>query len=658
MTDTSDMSDLTNTSISPGKQSWIIQLVQSSQVRYKHQYLPYACGLLQAYALRYASDSSRYTFLPILIERDPIADTVKEIQLADVFGFSVYVWNIEYCLALAQALKAAKPECLIIFGGPQVPDRSEVFLRKYPQVDVCVHGEGERVFLQLLESLPDKNWQEIPGISWLDAAGGFRHHLQAPRQRDLDEFPSPYLTGIFEPFLKKYPYHWVGLWETNRGCPFSCTFCDWGSNTASKVNRFGMDRLKAEMDWFGRHKIDTINCCDANFGIFPRDVEITDYMVGIRESTGYPKVLFVQGVKNSSERSYQIQKKIIDSGMSDLVTLALQSVTPRTLESIRRDNISLKAYRELQERFQRDGVSTYTDMLVGLPGETYESFADGVSQVIGEGQHHLINFFNVYILPNAEMAQPEYRAKYGIQTVRNPYFEPWFPLEVEVREWQEMIVATDTYTPDEWVKMRVFAWWVEILYLLRKLMQVPLLLIHMLTGLSYRQIFEFYSFAKLENAPLTRDLQAFLLNKADAIRKGETELCVVRGVQKDPYWLNVSDFVLTGFYNPEICDAFYTEQLSVLSQMLAHHHKELPDALLSDALRLSQGLFLSFIKLQPFDMLLRYNLWDLTSAHVRGQPWELRKGLYRHYRDWMGPPLHTVKVEVGADLAKPSFKSL
>ena len=644
-------------SMSEARSSWIIQLVQSSQVRYKHQYLPYSTGLLQAYVLRHAADQSRYTFLPTLIERHAVADTVKQIQIADIFGFSSYVWNIEYNLALAAAIKAIKPEALIIFGGPQVPDRAEDFLRRYPQVDVCVRGEGEITFLRLLESLPGKDWKDIPGISWLDAQGQFHFMLPSPRQRELDDFPSPYLMGLFDHFLKTYDYCWVGLWETNRGCPFSCTFCDWGSNTASKVNRFGMERLKQEMEWFGRHKIDTINCCDANFGIFPRDVEITDYFVDVRKRTDYPKIWFVQGVKNSSERSYQIQKKIIDAGMSDLVTLALQSVTPQTLESIRRDNISLKAYRELQERFQRDGVSTYTDMLVGLPGESYASFADGIAQVIAEGQHHLINFFNVYILPNAELAQPEYRQKHGIVTVRNPYFEPWFPLEVEVKEWQEMIIATNTYTPDEWLKMRVYAWWIEILYLLRKLMQLPLLLIHMLTGLGYREIFEFYSFSPLENAPLMSELQRFLLNKAAAIRSGETELCVVRNA-KDPYWLNVSEFVITGLYKPEIGKAFYAEQSQVLTQLLARHGKTLPVGLLEEAVALSEALFAASNWPQPFSLNLRYNLWEVSSAFLRGQPWKLRTGIFRHIHDWIGPPNYQVRVETGmvATSQPASFK--
>ena len=55
-------------------------------------------------------------------------------------------------------------------------------------------------------------------------------------------------------------------WETNRGCPFSCTFCDWGSATASKVYQFGMDGLHDEIGWMSRQRIGFVFCCDANFG--------------------------------------------------------------------------------------------------------------------------------------------------------------------------------------------------------------------------------------------------------------------------------------------------------------------------------------------------------------------------------------------------------
>ena len=97
------------------------------------------------------------------------------------------------------------------------------------------------------------------------------------RVRDLDEIPSPFLEGAFDSIMAANPSEsWIGLWETNRGCPFRCTFCDWGSATAAKVTKFGEERLYREVDWFADKKIEYIFCCDANFGILKRDVDIAE----------------------------------------------------------------------------------------------------------------------------------------------------------------------------------------------------------------------------------------------------------------------------------------------------------------------------------------------------------------------------------------------
>ncbi len=95
----------------------------------------------------------------------------------------------------------------------------------------------------------------------------------------------------------------------------------------------------------------------------------------------------------------------------------MQSIDAETLLAVKRDNISLKTYFELQRRFARDRVETYSDMILGLPGETFDSFADGVSRLIENGQHNRIQFNNLSILPNAEMGNPAYQRRYGMVTV-------------------------------------------------------------------------------------------------------------------------------------------------------------------------------------------------------------------------------------------------
>ncbi|HEY9840627.1 MAG TPA: cobalamin-dependent protein, partial [Candidatus Obscuribacterales bacterium] len=212
-------------------------------------YLPYSAGLMQA-SLQRARDPQRYSFLLPRVFVAPLAGELEALAAADVVGFSIFVWNEQRSLAVARQLKQIHPEVLTIFGGPQVPDQAESWMRAHPYIDVACHGEGEDVFLQLMEAFPQRDWEDIPGLSWLDASGAFRHTPPTPKRRDLEAFPSPFLTGVFDPLMAAYPDQvWSSTWETNRGCPFTCVFCDWGSATASRVNRFDTPRLLAEIDW-------------------------------------------------------------------------------------------------------------------------------------------------------------------------------------------------------------------------------------------------------------------------------------------------------------------------------------------------------------------------------------------------------------------------
>ncbi|MEZ0369921.1 MAG: cobalamin-dependent protein, partial [Candidatus Sericytochromatia bacterium] len=170
----------------------VVGLVNLTEPMEHMLYVPYSLGLLQAYAQAHAADPERYRFLLPVFRREPIAQVLPMLDDADFVGFSVYVWNIRYTLALAAALKARKPQVRIIFGGPQVPDRPEAFLRAHPFIDVCSHGEGEQTFLKLLEGFPDWDLSQIQGVSWIEGDGGFKTTGKAPRITDVDSIPSPY----------------------------------------------------------------------------------------------------------------------------------------------------------------------------------------------------------------------------------------------------------------------------------------------------------------------------------------------------------------------------------------------------------------------------------------------------------------------------------
>jgi radical SAM superfamily enzyme YgiQ (UPF0313 family) len=291
-----------------------VGLVQINNSFSGQNYLPYSVACLRAFMEAHAPDPGRYTFLPLLYKRMPVRDIVAQMRAADVVGFSTYVWNANISLEAARRLKSERPEIVIVFGGPQVPDKPEQFLRQHRFIDIAVHNEGERSFLALAERLPGRNWEGLTGVSYLAADGSFVKAPATERIRDLAEVPSPFMNGSFDQLTASNPEEkWIGLWETNRGCPFQCTFCDWGSATAAKVNKFELERLYQELDWFARKKIEYIFVCDANFGIQKRDVEIAEHVAGIRKRTGFPQGFSVQNTKNATERAYLTQKILADA---------------------------------------------------------------------------------------------------------------------------------------------------------------------------------------------------------------------------------------------------------------------------------------------------------------------------------------------------------
>jgi radical SAM superfamily enzyme YgiQ (UPF0313 family) len=568
-----------------------IGLVQINNSFSGQNYLPYSVALLEGYVRQQAANPGRYRFRLPIYKRVAISRAVEQLADCDIVGFSTYVWNAQISLEIARRLKAQRPDTLIIFGGPHVPDQPEEFLRANRCIDVAVHNEGEKIFLRLLEMFPSRDWQKLPSVSFVAPDGSFVRNPQGDRLRDLDEVPSPFLAGMFDAVMAaNLSETWIGLWETNRGCPFQCTFCDWGSATAAKVTKFGMDRLVAEVDWFSQHKIEYIFCCDANFGIQKRDVDIAECVAKVKAATGYPVALSVQNTKNATERAYQTQKILSDAGLNKGVALSMQSVDMTTLEAIKRDNISLETYMELQRRFTRDKVETYSDLILGLPGETYDSFVEGVRLLIETGQHNRIQFNNLSILPNAEMGSLAYQKKFGMETVESKIINihgERVELEDDVPEIQQLVIATHSMPRADWRRTRAFCWITALLHF-DKLFQIPLIVAHELAGLSYREMLEAFLDVDAAAYPLLGEIRDFFLDEARRIQEGAPEY-VFSKEYLGIYW-PADEYVFIKLTAERKFDAFYRQAGDLLTELAALHDQPRIAKVLAEALRLNRAL--------------------------------------------------------------------
>jgi radical SAM superfamily enzyme YgiQ (UPF0313 family) len=551
-------------------------------------YLPHVAGLLQAYLAAYADDAAALEFLTPVYRRVPVAQAADHLAAADVVAFSAYVWNVRLSQAIAQEVKRRRPEVLTVMGGPQVPDRPEAFLRANPWLDVVCHGEGEQTFLEVLARRETRDWTGVESTSFLDSDGALVANPRRIRMKDLDEIPSPMLCGAYDALMAAHPeQQWLVTWETNRGCPFKCAFCDWGSATGAKVARYGEERLFAEIDWLVDHEIEHLFVCDANFGMLKRDVEIARRLAETYASRNRPIAVSVQNTKNRTDRSEEIQRvfrrsRVVSFGAS----ISLQSVDEAVLAAIRRDNISLEAFDRLQRHYAAEGLDTYTDLIIGLPGESYASFTRGVDSVIRNGQFNRVAFYECFVLPNAPMAQPEYLREFAIETVPIRMAQSHMPLDRagdEVADTIDMVVATSTLTREDWVRARVFAHLAELLFYDR-LLHVPMLLLGSGHDVSYRLMLEAFANAAPAAYPVTAEVVAALERHARAMLRGGAQY--VPSTEWLGIWWPADQHAIIALAHGGVLDAFYAEAAAILAGCA-----DVDPTLVEDAVRVNQAAF-------------------------------------------------------------------
>lgn len=346
-------------------------------------------------------------------------------HVADVEGPAVllcsdYVWCLEDNLAAARAALAVHPDLIVVHGGPSSPKyeaEAAAFLRAHgPAASVLVRGEGEQVLCQLLEALREDfdlgGLRSVAGLTFVDPRSGDVVRTEdQPRIADLDALPSPYLSGEFDHIP---PEAWDPCLtiETNRGCPYGCTFCDWGSSTMSRIRKFGLARVAGELEWAAERSIWSINLADANFGIIARDVQIAELITATAHRHGFPRLVNYYPAKNTTKHLARIMDSFLDGGVGPVATLSLQTTDPATLEAIERSNITTDHYVALTAEFRRRGLPLQGDLLLGLPGQTYEGYR-------GDLQHHIDHevvprTWQVRVLPNAPINDPAYRARHRI----------------------------------------------------------------------------------------------------------------------------------------------------------------------------------------------------------------------------------------------------
>jgi Radical SAM superfamily len=338
-----------------------------------------------------------------------------------VAAFTIFFWNRAASLELARRIKDRWPACRIVIGGNDVTNQQDAVFAEAPWVDVLVHGEGELRFRELLRRFlhtgPD-DVHDIAGISYRSASGQVMTTPPADRIADLAEVPSPILSPVFSD--ADIAVTRVLIFETNRGCPYSCAFCYWGGAINSKVRQFPIERIAAELDRIIRlaQPGTQLFIADANFGIVPRDADIARLIIETCRRYGKRIVVLTNWAKNTTDRVVEIAHQLYSAGLVGAITLSAQSFDPEVLQIANRSNIRVKTYRKMQERFRELDVPTYTDLIWGLPGETPASFHAGIEEVLTAGGCPKI--YPLLLLNNTEYTKDRFRSDYLLEARRLP----------------------------------------------------------------------------------------------------------------------------------------------------------------------------------------------------------------------------------------------
>jgi len=365
-------------------------------------FLPYSVACIWSYLNSFPDNP--YTLNQILFKREPIDQAAKRLQFDSVVGFSCYIWNRNYNLSLAKKLKELNPNIKIVFGGPELEISDPFFFKNYPYIDIHVVNEGETVFKDLMYSLHDLS--AVNGIIYNDAG---RTVKTPPAQRilDLSILPSPYIDGTLTKLAQDNPdIEWNCTIETNRGCPYMCSFCDWGSLTYSKVKKFNLERVFAEFDWAFTHNCYSVELADANFGIFvDRDNTIIDEFIRLIHKYDKQVIFYTNWAKNQNKAVINLVKKLITDGnqKNAAVNISLQSLNENVLDAINRKNLHTNRVLEVYNECQKHNIPLYTEFIMGLPKETLDSFKDNFYKLFTISSNIHVNIYKLAGLSNSEL---------------------------------------------------------------------------------------------------------------------------------------------------------------------------------------------------------------------------------------------------------------
>ena len=332
----------------------------------------------------------------VLIERtekDNRNDTLAALRRenADLYGFSTYIWNVEAHLKLAENLKKLLPTAKVLFGGPEVSYHNEAWLDAHPFIDHLIRGEGEDAIVTLCQS------QNPPRI--LDG-GVYQGFLTAP-----------------VPYHSDTDYHGnILYYESSRGCPYACAYCLSSLHTTPRVRAKSAEDTLRDLSYFENFgALRIIKFVDRTFN-FDKKRAITIWEALL--SPAYTKNYHFEVCASLLDDESLALLKRFPKGKIQL-EIGVQSTNPEVLAAIHRRDDTKEVLKNLETLMSFGNMHIHADLIAGLPGEDYASFARSFDHLYGKCDMLQLGFLKL-LHGSPLMAEKE---QYGYVTTAEPPYE-------------------------------------------------------------------------------------------------------------------------------------------------------------------------------------------------------------------------------------------
>jgi radical SAM superfamily enzyme YgiQ (UPF0313 family) len=359
-------------------------------------------------------------------DADAYVQALEEFE-PDLIGMSVYVWSTPCLVEVARRVKAKRPQCAIVFGGPSA--RTALFdLRPYAPahryLDAVVASEGEETFRDIarLPQLSRKALESVAGLELPLPLGWWRTAARAA-VADLDRIASPYQAEV----MKRGT---VAYLETFRGCPFSCTFCEWGAERNDSRAVFSADYIARDLEAYARHAATAVFLVDAGLNLNHRafrNLRDAERRVGFLRTVSFWSEIYPSLIREE-------HLEFLSSVKAGYLGIGLQSTDPAVLKSLQRPFEQRRL--ETVVRQVCDVARAELQVIFGLPGDSPAGFRRTLETA--RALPVSVRAYGCLVLPDAFMtrSKPEWNVRFDPLSLRMTSCLGWSEADLaEMREW-------------------------------------------------------------------------------------------------------------------------------------------------------------------------------------------------------------------------------